>query len=366
MSMDDFMNRQRQRDHRKKKARGVTSGGDFRRYNIRMDDGEKGEYWPMLDGNGKFVLEGHFGHSWKATQNYYACTEDLPDFHNLCVFCNIYEQELAMDWNARKIWMSYGQYFFLGVWDLNPWREETYLNQKKEEKIKHVIWEPRRPGQEAPEECILGGKRFFRMSKNAWAEFETYSDHLSQVCTCVEQTNDAEVSRIYIQGAECPTCGCLLYTETDLDEYDTNAKMMQEVFKVPHECLDEAKGGCWTTEKKENEEWFYPRPIRACINHMNGGKCEGATPLTPFDGPAIVTRTGQSAATKYGWVRNDKYSWSDWVKLQPPEEAVEQFKEGMSFAGKLRVESLEAQAKFFGDDYKFPFDKKARAYGQKR
>jgi len=364
MSMDAFMNRQRKRGQKKRKARGDTGGSDFRRWPVTLGDGESGEFYPMRDADGEPVLEAQFGHTWNKTRNIYACTEDLPGFHDLCVYCSVYEQELPIDWDDRRFQMRYSQYFFLGVWDPNPWKEETYLNEKKEEKKRHAIWEPRRPGQEPPKGCTIGGKRFFRMGKNAWAEFETYIDQLAAVCHCVGKTNDPEASQIYIVGAECPHCGCELYSEADLDEYDTVAKMMQEVFREPHECNDEANGGCWTTEKKEAEDWFYPKPIRACANHTAGGDCTGPRPLTPFDGPAIVTRTGQRAQTKYGWKRQDKLSWAEWLAIQPPQEALDLFQDGMKFSNRLRIEGLEEQAKMLG--IKFPFEKKARSYKLKK
>jgi hypothetical protein len=316
----------------------------------------------MKDADGNQQIEMMVAHKSKVTgRSLFRCTCEIPGFNGLCVPCAVRESEAGTKWNERKYQVQEMEYVFAGVWDPNHYVLATGNNGRE----RYTIWQPRRPGTKAPDGAIIGGARYFRMGITHWVNFLKYIGNLEDVCTCVAKTNSPDLSLCTVEQAVCPECGAVVFDVDELDAEGTAQQIRENILNELHPCLDESEGGCWTQDNvADDHPGYILKPEYSCLNHVENGAeaCPGATPCSPFMKPALVNRTGEERETVYTWHRDDSLSWQEWMDYEVPEEALEAFENGMDFQDKLRILSLEDQAKELG--VSFPFEPAARAYGK--
>jgi len=296
----------------------------------------------------------------KSGRNTFRCTCDVEGFNGLCVWCHVRDQEDGTKWAKRALQVQEMEFLFVAGWDPSLYTLSTGDNGKD----RYNIWQPRRKGIDLPEGTVVGGARFFRMGVGHRASFTRYCGNLEDVCTCVAKTGDPDLSLCTAEQALCPECGCVIFDCDDLDAEGTATQIRDVIFNELHPCLSEDDDGCWDEEKVlDDHPGYMLKPVYACLNHEeNENSCDGPTPCDPFMKPALVTRTGEDRETTYAWKRDDSLSWAEWQNFEVPAEALEAFKEEFDFSQKLKILSLEEQAKHLG--VPFPFEAAARAYGK--
>jgi len=215
----------------------------------------------------------------------------------------------------------------------------------------YEMWHGRHSGDTRPEEAVIGGPRFFRMGSNSQDSWNDFAESLEDVCECVAETGDPEVSTCYVVEVRCPECGCILKTDSELGRMGGPVKIRHQVLNQLQKCKPVKDGGCWTTEKEEDafNNMFLPEAVYSCLNHEKNPKsCPEARPIDPFMKPMEVTRIGDKTATTYACEKPQGMSWAEYVNFEVPKEALEAFAEGMDFSKKLKVNKLNDQLKDMG------------------
>lgn len=339
MSFRDVQRRSRQLAAKKAvELKGDTDKYRFRYWKITLGDGEKGTFIPMRDADGRYQIRlGVIAHRYGENWSYFACTADHPDFDGECAFCTQAERYQDTEEGPK---VSTSELAYLGVWDDNYW--EVYLDEGK---TRWRLWKPRRP-QDPPDNVVKGGKRFFRMGQNNREAWQNYVGELEDVCSCVVETNDVDISVCYVSEVRCPECRNVLYTDSELSKIGNGQKIRDEVLNRLHKCDPVEDGGCWDEEKErdEFEHMFFPEPTFSCLNHeRNPDVCEGARPLDPFMRPNTVTRLGESTSTKYVWSLPKNMTWAEWAAYKLPEDLLSAFEEGIDLESKPKILSPSKQ-----------------------
>jgi hypothetical protein len=351
--------RQRSRQRSEEKSGGNS---DFRRWQITLPDGKEALFWPMCDENGRPILQSLLFHPIEGKRADFLCTQDIPGYDGLCVYCHQHEKEdkTGLPLEDRQTGVSTKEYRCLGVWDPNFYTPRQYKGNDGKMKTAWDIWTPARPGQPTPEGAQQGNARWFRLSPRQVDHFDSYMIDLAKVCRCVHKTQDPERSRCYYGSAVCPECHCELYSQVELDNIGSREEILKNVFDRRHSCRMLEDGGCWTEQRREEEDFVYPIPVFRCLTReTDSSLCQGASPLTPFDGPMLVRREGLQFDTHY-YFRRPETPHHLWMSGTLPDEAYKSFAKGRDFRKLFKAQSLEEQATTLGIAY--PFETKTKEY----